>query len=102
MANLLRVAVTTESGCSFDKMEFSLWIYEIIQGCIDDQDYGLAHECIVNEIKGKDLPEEGTTDFILEETGEWEDVFWHKYYVIKERIEGSSLPLEGHWAEGEG
>lgn len=43
-----------------------------------------AYQCehIENDLDFSTLPAEGVVEVILEETGEREDVFWHKYYKI--------------------
>ena len=84
--NRYKVAVVTELGCSFDEGECSIYITEILEGYVGRHDFDLVFECIYNNVEANQLPEEGVTMFILKETGEWEDVHWHKYYEIEERL----------------
>ena len=88
--NYVSVHLNTELGCNPLQGEFSLYISDFI-GTIDIDsggsvdDISLIKDCIANELDFKKLPPEGCTEIVLKESGEWEDVFWHKYYVI-ERI----------------
>jgi hypothetical protein len=84
--NKLQVIVVTELGCKFDEGEYLLYITEIMESMIGQHDYGLIKECIENNVEEFQLSDEGATGFILQETGEWEDVHWHKYYEIAERL----------------
>lgn len=85
--NIIGVSILTESGCDPLKGEYSLVIENFI-GCLDISSYGgvddisLIKEAIENDLDFSVLPEEGYTQIILQEDGEWEDVFWHKYYKI--------------------
>ena len=86
--NYVKCAIITESGCDPKQGEYTLLITGFLgmldisenMGGVDD--ISLIQECIINEFDLDTLPEEGTTEIILEETGEREDVFWHKYYKI--------------------
>lgn len=86
--NFVEVMITTELGCDPAEGEYTLHLVSII-GYLDLTSYGgvddisLIKECIENSLEELKLPEEGCTQVILEESGEWEDVFWHKYYNIK-------------------
>lgn len=88
--NFVQVIIGTESGCRVADGEYSVFIIGLI-GELDIHSYGgvddvsLIKDCIVEHIREWALPEEGTTEVILKESGEWEDVFWNKYYVV-ERI----------------
>lgn len=85
--NYVQVLITTETGCDPEKGEYGLEISSFI-GCLDISSHGgvddvsLVKECIENDIDFSTLPEEGTTEVILKESGEWEDVFWNKYYIV--------------------
>ncbi len=88
--NYVSVSIYTESGCNPEDDEYSLTINNASNsldisssGGIDD--ISLIKDCIANNLSSFILPEEGMTEIILKEDGEWEDVFWHKYYVV-ERI----------------
>lgn len=80
--NIYRVTVFTESGCDVDKGEYSINIITIIQGEIAKEDFGLVEDCMA-EVVG-DMPEEAVMEFTVTETGEREDVFWHKWYEVTE------------------
>jgi hypothetical protein len=86
--NLFVVEVYVESGCDVNDGEYSVWIDCIVHGQIDAHDYDLVWDCIADspEIDLQALPEDSGTLFILEETGEWEDVHWHKYYKVRGRL----------------
>ncbi len=86
--NTVSVHVTTEADCNFNDGEYTAEIVSFIGGLditslggVDD--ISLIQEAI-GEIEPELLPKEGVTEVILEETGEWEDVFWHKFYAVKE------------------
>jgi hypothetical protein len=81
--NIYEVAILTESGCSIAEGEYSIFITKITVGDIGADDFNLVEECIGDCIAELDLPNEGFTAFTLIETGEREDVFWHKYYELK-------------------
>ncbi|VAW38875.1 hypothetical protein MNBD_GAMMA01-1293 [hydrothermal vent metagenome] len=88
--NYVSVFIETESGCDIAAGEYFLKIgsqsnaLDISSvGGVDD--ISLIKDCIENNINSFILPDEGTTELILKEDGEWEDVFWHKYYIV-ERI----------------
>ena len=88
--NYVQVFIITESGCDIEEGEYTLNLGSVIGGLdinaiggVDD--ISLIKDCIENNISSFLLPEEGTSEIILKESGEWEDVFWHKYYVV-ERI----------------
>ncbi len=84
--NYISIFLNTESGCNALKGEYTLCIESFI-GVLDISsvvdDIVLVKECIENHFDFSLLPEEGTTEIILKESGEWEDVFWHKYYEIE-------------------
>lgn len=85
--NIVKVALDTEKGCDPQENEYSLRILSVL-GCLDISSIGgvddvsLIKDCIENDIDWEIIPEEGATFITLEESGEWEDVFWHKYYKI--------------------
>lgn len=86
--NYVSVEVGTESGCNIEDDEYSLHITGFlgaldigIPGGVDD--ISLIKECVLENLDAIDFPEEGSTQLILRESGEWEDVFWHKYYELE-------------------
>ena len=85
--NIVEVMVGTESGCSIEEGEYSVHISSVF-GSLDisspggADDASLIKDCIDNNIELLKLPEEGYTRVVLVESGEREDVFWHKYYEI--------------------
>ena len=87
--NVVSVLIFTEAGCDFDDGEYTAEISGFVgtldissNGGVDD--VSLVKEAIEEEIDASLLPKEGVTQVMLEETGEWEDVFWHKYYRVKQ------------------
>lgn len=85
--NTVQVCLTTESGCDASEGEYSLSLTSFI-GALDlssiggVDDISLIKDCIENDIGFDLLPEEGNTIITLQESGEWEDVFWNKYYKV--------------------
>ena len=84
---MVRICVITEKGCDRKAGEFTVYITHLLNGWIGEDDHELIRECVWEDIEV--CPEEGGTEFVLEETGEREDVFWHKYYKIRARIKES-------------
>lgn len=86
--NYVQVVVRTESGCSVADGEYTMHIASFI-GALDiyspggTDDVSLIASCIEDHIAKWDLPEEGGATVLLRESGEQEDVFWHKYYVVE-------------------
>ena len=90
--NYVSVTVQTETGCNVSEGEYGIMLCSS-SGYLDlhgtggptggSNDIDLIRECINEHIGDYDLPEEGCTEFMLRESGEREDVFWHKYYVIE-------------------
>ena len=86
--NFVQVFVETELDCDPSEGEYSLTIISFI-GSLDISSIGgvddisLIKDCIVNNLDALKLPPEGATEVVLRESGEWEDVFWHKYYEIE-------------------
>ena len=79
-------------GCDPGEGEYTLHIAGFI-GSLDIgapsgvDDVSLIQDCVEDNIPEIELPIEGVTELILKESGEWEDVFWHKYYVIDRVIQ---------------
>ncbi len=80
--NIYRIMIITESGCDFNESEFTLEIVEIVQGTVGENDHRLAYECVREDLEATDFPQDGGYDLTIEESGEWEDVHWHKYYKV--------------------
>jgi hypothetical protein len=85
--NYVKVGILTEMYDAEECDSYNLEILELIgslninlAGGLDD--ISLIKECIENNLEMIDLPEEGFTVILLKESGEWEDVFWNKYYEI--------------------
>ena len=88
--NFIEVCIYTELGCDLSANEYSIMINSFI-GALDISSIGgvddisLIKDCIDNGIDDIQFPEEGCTQLILKESGEWEGYSWNKYYEI-ERI----------------
>lgn len=86
--NYVQVFVNTESGCDPKGGEYTMSLGGFV-GCLElsspggVDDISLIKEAIENDLDFDKLPKEGCTEIVLRESGEWEDVFWHKYYVIE-------------------
>jgi hypothetical protein len=77
--NTVRAIVFTEKDCDPKDGEYSVFIQQII-GLFGEDDYGLVKEAINECLDDLDLFPEGWCEVTLIETGEQQDVFWHKYY----------------------
>lgn len=86
--NYVTVEIQTESGCDAAKGEYAMRITGVL-GHLDLQavggvdDVSLVRDCIENNFDLGEMPAEGVAILVLRETGEREDVFWNKYYVIE-------------------
>lgn len=80
---VFEILISTESGCNAAEGEYSVSLVRMIDSWLDEDDMGLILECVENEIADLVLPEEGQTTFIVYESGERDDVFWNKYYLLK-------------------
>ena len=83
----IEILLWLDAGCSKEEGEYSINLKSFSEpldigqiGGVDD--VSLAVDCIANNIDEIDLPEETLICVTLEESGEQEDVFWHKYYVV--------------------
>lgn len=90
--NAVQVFVECEDDCTIERGEFSLKISQFIgELSINDgngsDDASLIKECCNDFLcQNKDYYQKENSFsaiLILEESGEWEDVFWHKYYIVK-------------------
>lgn len=86
--NYVHVVLAVYGDCNPEEGEYDLIITGFIghldiyqEGGVDD--ISLIKECVINDIEN--YPQNGELHIVLRESGEWEDVFWHKYYEI-ERI----------------
>lgn len=55
-------------------------------------DISLIRECIESNINELKLPKEGWVDVVLKESGEWQDVFWCKWYEIERVVVNELSP----------
>lgn len=79
---VFQILITTESGCKVDEGEYSVSLVDMFDSWLDEDDMSLILECVENEIADLVLPEEGQTPYIVYESGERDDVFWNKYYLL--------------------
>ena len=89
MSNIVQVHVGVENGCSQENGEYTLHISSFLEPLDINRCGGLDDVDLIKEACDEYLqdPEnyqlkEGHGTLRLEESGEWEDVFWHKYYVV--------------------
>jgi len=89
--NHVGISVCIEAGCDVQEGEYSIVIAGLIGGLdisapggVDD--VSLIKECVDEYILGGNYSGDLVIDLILKESGEWEDVFWHKYYVVEHEI----------------
>lgn len=87
--NIVRVAVWLESGCDIKKEEYGLTIEGFIgqfnikpRGGEDE--VSLIKECADEFVSNIDfdIPEEGVIYLNMVESGEWQDVFYTKWYEV--------------------
>jgi hypothetical protein len=85
--NFIEVCIYTELGCDLNEGEYSIIINSFI-GTLDISSIGgvddisLIKDCIENSLDDIQLANEGCTQLILKESGEWEGYSWHKYYEV--------------------
>ena len=83
---MILIHVITESGGDIESGDYTVEIINHTKpldisasgGC---NDIDLIKACVEDNLSL--LPSEGVTEIILKEDGEWEDVFWNKYYSIE-------------------
>lgn len=105
MPNRIRAEVHVESGCDPTEGEYGVTITSFLGGlrisppssdAVDDVD--MITLCIDEAIAAGSvpLPSEGFTIVELVESGEWQDVFWHGYYIIERHqvieVSGDNIP----------
>jgi len=92
--NWVRVTINTESGCNPKDDEYSMFLVGLV-GALDIHyvndrhgvsDISLIREAISNDFDFDLLPKEGYAVIDLRESGEREDVYWNKYYVIEQYV----------------
>ena len=91
--NIVDVLIQTQEGCNYLDGEYTASIISFV-GSLDltavggNDDATLIKECIYNAVMLNDIElcEEGFKEVRVIESGEWEDVFWHKYYVIMPEV----------------
>ena len=91
--NIVNVAIQTESGRDPLEGEYTACITSFV-GALDitaaggSDDVTLIKEAVDDAIMHNEIQlcEEGFEEVRLMESGEWEDVFWHKYYVIMPEV----------------
>ena len=85
--NIVSVLIGTEKGCDYSEGEYSMYISGLIgnlnlMASGGNDDVSLIKDCIENNMDEFNLPEDGTTEVILIESGEWEGYSWLKYYEV--------------------
>lgn len=84
--NRYEVGVVTESGCDAKAGEFTVFISRILLGDVGADDWELVRSCVWEAVDEIELPEEGVTGLVLQETGEVDGwPHWHKFYEIAEK-----------------
>lgn len=82
MKTRVMVEIITNSGCSVAEGDYGLGIVGIFGGINTNTDIELIKKCVEDNIESMDLPEEGSTVFILEETAERVGLFRHRWFEI--------------------
>lgn len=86
--NYVHVIVYVENGCDVNEGEYSINLVGLL-GSLDLNSYGgvddisLIKEAIDNFMLEGQYRGDVAIDIVLKESGEWEDVFWHKYYIVE-------------------
>ena len=85
--NIIRASFFCEADCKALDDEYSISIEGVIGRLEADfycDDFDLVKEAIHNNLNLKEMKtdERQHIVFTLSESGEWEDVFWNKYYVV--------------------
>jgi hypothetical protein len=91
MKNLVRVQICYDKGCDLREKEYSIEVIGLV-GTLNisdlDEKHGtgdasLIQEAVYEWLEPDKLPDSQVVIVLdLKESGEWEDVFWHKYYVV--------------------
>ncbi len=88
MKNRVRVIITYGPDNDLTDKEYTLEIVGLC-GSLDIFSHGgvdcisLIQEAVYEWMEPENLPKEAVIELDLLESGEWEDVFWHKYYVVE-------------------
>lgn len=102
MKNKVRVQVSYEKGCDLTEKEYSIEIIGFVGSLnisdIDEKngvgDVALIQDAVYEWMTSQKLPDAQVVIILdLVESGEQEDVFWHKYYVV-EKYEITNLETE--------
>jgi hypothetical protein len=93
MKNRVRVQICYDKGCNLTEKEYSLEIIGFV-GLLNisdlDEKHGTGDACLIQNavyewMEPEKLPDAQVVIVLdLLESGEWEDVFWHKYYIVEE------------------
>ena len=90
--NYVNLTIRCDPGCKMKHGEYSIEINAFI-GVLDLSSYGgvddisLIKEEIEEFMSKVEFPEDSfVCSVVLRESGEWEDVFWHKYYKVERYI----------------
>lgn len=89
MDNFVIVHIRTENGCDPKDGEYSTFLVSMLTALeinSEPSDVSLIEECIAEAIhEGKHLlPEDGLIEVRLRESGERQDVFFLKYFVVED------------------
>ena len=89
--NYVLVNVIVESGCCINQGEYQIDITNFI-GFLDISSIGgvddisLIRDCIDEHVSSMKIDGDAVICLMLKESGEWEDVFWHKYYEVEREV----------------
>jgi hypothetical protein len=87
--NKITIHIRTELGCDWREDEYSIYFINSTQSLYmgiqdkDEDDFSLIRDAIRENMESFNLPPEGMTEVVLIEDGEWEDVFFHKYFTVE-------------------
>jgi hypothetical protein len=79
---VFEITIETEAGCDIDEGEYGVRVTNLLGSWLDSGDQGLIEDAVAEVVGDLALPEEGHTTFIAYESGERDDVFWNKYFLI--------------------
>ena len=91
------VVLFCEEDCNAMEGEYSIHLTSMNQGLYlgtvgESDDPYLIRECITEKFDFTNLPSWSLVEVNVVESGEWEDVFWNKYFVIES---WKRIPLPG-------
>ena len=102
MKNKVRVQICYEKECDINEKEYSIEIIGFVGSLnisdIDEKngisDISLIQDAVYEWMTSQKLPDAQVVIILdLVESGEQEDIFWHKYYVV-EKFEITNLSTE--------